>query len=100
MRFIEVKKHYWSLEALNYFFAYCVSFQLKVSEKVVIFFPIQVHGHPWESVDPRLRTPAVKSISSLYKVTQKSPYNRHLRIEMPCQVTLATRCIASVSLKT
>ena len=50
MWFIEVNKYVSSLEAINYFVAYMptewkAKFQLEVSEnKVVIFFPIHVHG--------------------------------------------------------
>lgn len=59
MRFIQVNNIFWSLEALNYLLPIFIidwkyEFQLEVSKnKIVIFFPIQVHRtpeiYPWTS---------------------------------------------------
>ena len=62
MIFIDVNKHFWSLEAINYLVAYIhfeskVKFQLEVSEnRVVIFYP------PSKFTDSlRVRGPQVKN---------------------------------------
>ena len=52
MRLIEVHKHFWGPEAINYFGAYNqvlneqLKFQVEVKENkvAVVFFPVQVHG--------------------------------------------------------
>jgi hypothetical protein len=49
VRFIEVKSHFWRLNAINYFVAYIqwkVKFQLAVSENKVVFPP-----HPYTIKD-------------------------------------------------
>jgi hypothetical protein len=66
MRFMEINKHFWSLKATNtllpaFIIKLEAKFQLEVREnKVVNFFPIQVHGppeiYPWTpkgTLDPQ-----------------------------------------------
>jgi len=74
VRFIEVSKHFWSLEAVNYFVAYIISewtakFQPEVSESKVVIFPPSKFRDPWNLfMDSHgVRRPQVKSCCPILK---------------------------------
>lgn len=82
MRFFQVNKHFWRLEATNYFVAYIhywmknsIKFQLDISEKkVVIFVFLSKFTEPWSRG-------SLLVVSSCFQLESTSFACRYVEIE-------------------